>query len=541
MMINLTAGILSLLLFLLSEKDSFFLVEALLLFAVGVLIPLCFPLINDVDRNGKRQPTMVLIRRLYFIAPLSVAAAFLLDIEGLYLIWVLFTLLLAAAAVLRVLERGVQIIEETAIDTAFLYLPLGSLWLLAYGMKFDVLGFSGLIVLLTAIHFHYSAFAIPLFTGMLKRRTTSFQTLHNSIAVIVIASPMTIALGITYSDFLEFTSVLIYTVAIYLYAFLVFKYKWKSYAGKIPVILSSVILISTISFSLVYSFGAVTPFSTLTISEMIYIHGLTNAIGVTLLGLIGWNIERPTPPYNHLGKPFSLIRGGEVIGFNFLSNNGLLSEKKYQGLTDRMSVYKSEHFVPSELHPLIADFYENTNDYQLKAVIKWKKWFYPLAAVYEWISRRTGQIHLGRGGKEESMYGDLIGVKALSDGRPEVRAWRRTNEKGEPVFLALYSHHRSMGETYMNIALPLPFSSMTGILKARNRGNGLLLTSRLRSSKCGDEGIYISFCSIHIRLPLTESFLLNETSESTLAAHHQMWIFGVPFLEITYHIRKTSL
>ena len=44
----------------------------------------------------------------------------------------------------------------------------------------------------------------------------------------------------------------------------------------------------------------------------------------------------------------------------------------------------------------------------------------------------------------------------------------------------------------MNIALPLPYSNMTGILKLRNDNNNLIITSKLRRNGKGDEGsIYI--------------------------------------------------
>ena len=52
--------------------------------------------------------------------------------------------------------------------------------------------------------------------------------------------------------------------------------------------------------------------------------------------------------------------------------------------------------------------------------------------------------------------------------------------------------HTHKNDTYMNIALPLPYSNMTGILKLRNDNNELIITSKLRENGKGDEGfIYI--------------------------------------------------
>ncbi|RIW38417.1 hypothetical protein D3H55_02450 [Bacillus salacetis] len=536
---NLAAGMVTVLVFLIfSPKDSVILVEGLLLFAVGVLIPLSFPLIDGTDRRGKLGRLQSFIHKVYFLAPIFVLLAMMLDIASLYIVWCVFALGLGAAAAKRILERGVNIIEETAIDTAYLYLSLGSIWLLAYGMQVEVMGFSGIIVLLTAIHFHYSAFSIPLFAGLLKRKSATRQKLHNLVLLITIVSPMTIALGITYWNVLEFAAVSIYMASIILYGYLIFTSEWRTLAGRILISLSAGILLVTIVFSIIYSFGSVSGNNTLSITEMIFLHGIANALGVSLLGLIGWNIENPQTKFRHFGKPFSSIRGGRTIGIDFLHNNGLESETEFKGLTDCMSDYRSSHFDPDKLSPVIQDFYVNTNAFELKAVISWEKWFYPLALVYEKLSKKTGQIHLGKGGREEAMVGDIIGVDSEVDGREKVRAWRRINEAGEPVFLALYSRHCYKGEAYMNIALPLPLSTMTGILKPENKGNDLILTSSLRRSKQGDEGIYLTIWKLTLKLPLAERFHLKEESNHILTAYHQMWLLGMTFLKITYSIKQ---
>ena len=48
-----------------------------------------------------------------------------------------------------------------------------------------------------------------------------------------------------------------------------------------------------------------------------------------------------------------------------------------------------------------------------------------VAFCYEKMSKRVGQIHLGMGGKWETMHGSIIGVIDEKDGRENVRAWLR--------------------------------------------------------------------------------------------------------------------
>ena len=134
------------------------------------------------------------------------------------------------------------------------------------------------------------------------------------------------------------------------------------------------------------------------------------------------------------------------------------------------------------------------------------------------------------------MTGDII---AVEDGRLKTRAWLR-KIGSDVIFVALYSLHEKDEKTYMNIALPLPFSSMTGILELREQDNlNLLLTSS--GSDNSDAGIYLSFNKYVFKLPLHEQFLIEEIC-GQLSAKHRMKIFSIPFLSIDYTIvHKSSL
>lgn len=83
----------------------------------------------------------------------------------------------------------------------------------------------------------------------------------------------------------------------------------------------------------------------------------------------------------------------------------------------------------------------------------------------------------------------------------------------------------------MNIALPLPFSTMVGILSLEERNGQLHLTS----SGHQDEGIYLAVGRYIMKLPLQEHFIIQKKS-GELKATHDMTIFGLPFLHIDYSI-----
>ncbi|MGF2715744.1 YndJ family protein, partial [Bacillus cereus] len=503
-----------------------------------LFIPMSFCIIDKETRNGTYLLSYKFVSFLYPIAAISAMLAFVTNHYFFALLWFAYTGIVALFGISRLLERGWKPLEEAAIDSAFIYLFLGGFWFFASVAKFPIMHFSSDIVLLTAAHFHYSAFLLPLSAGLLGRKREQGSKLYDAIMFIIVISPMTVAIGITYSRVFEFFAVFIYLCAIYGYGVYVWRTKFNAISAKILLTLSSSTLMVTIMFSLIYSYGNFKQAMTITIAQMVWIHGVVNGIGVALPAFVGWMIEKSAPKYKYYGKIMSRLRGNATVGEAFLHNRNLIDNKEYKGLVDKMNDFHSEAFDMAKIPLSIIRFYENTKEYELQSHIKWTRWFRPLAFCYEKMSKRVGQIHLGMGGKWETMHGSIIGVIDEKDGRENVRAWLRKNEAGESIFVALYSKHTHEDEKYMNIGLPLPYSNMTGILKLCNKNKDLIITSKLRRNGKGDEGIYLHTRFFTIRLPLAETFIIKESTDQILEANHRMWIFGVKFLEIDYEIKK---
>ncbi|QWU44619.1 YndJ family protein [Bacillus sp. NP247] len=535
---NIIFGLACYIIFLICEWSNVNPVEAIILLSILLFIPMSFCIIDKKRRNGSYLLFYKFVSFLYPIAAVSAMLAFVTNHFVVALLWFMYTGVLALFGVSRLLERGWKPLEETAIDSAFIYLFLGGFWFFASVAKLSIMHFSSDIVLLTAAHFHYSAFLLPLSAGLLGRKKERGSKLYDAIMFIIVISPMTVAIGITYSRLFEFFAVFIYLCAIYGYGVYVWRTKFNAISAKILLTLSSSTLMVTIMFSLIYSYGNFKQVMTITIAQMIWIHGVVNGIGVALPAFVGWMIEKSTPNYKYYGKPMSRLRGNATVGEAFLHNRNLIDSKEYKGLVDKMNDFHSEAFDMAKIPLSIIRFYENTKEYQLQSHIKWTRWFRPVALCYEKMSKRVGQIYLGMGGKWETMHGSIIGIIDERDGRENVRAWLRKNEAGESIFVALYAKHTHKNETYMNIGLPLPYSNMTGVLKLCNKSNDLIITSKLRRNGKGDEGIYLHTRFFTIRLPLAETFIIKESKDQILEANHRMWIFGVKFLEIDYEIKK---
>ncbi|WOO45291.1 YndJ family protein [Bacillus subtilis] len=522
--------------FLAAEAPDISVAEALVLLSILFFVPGIFPFVFRQSPVRAAQFMEYGLIQWYPAAAFFAVLALVTEVGGFALIWWMYTVFIALYAILRLWETKIHRIEETSVLFGLIYLAGGGFWFFAYAAHLQIMQFGPLIILLTAVHFHYSAFLIPIFNGLLGRTIRKHRMLYSWITCVILLSPLLIALGITYSKTLDVIAVSIYMAAIYLHAFLVFTAAFRTKTGTFLIRLSSAVLMITIAFSMIYSFGVFRQEVTLTINQMIWIHGFVNAFGVILPALIGWRIEDPKSFDADSVKTFSRIYGKRKIGEEFLASIQAENNARYSGLVDDMGSLRSKDFSPEKLAPLILSFYEQTIEYNIKAKVTWSTWFRPLAIVYEWFSRRIGQIHLSTNPDWYRMYSKIKGVHSKKDGRERVRAWIRTNEKNETIFTALYSVYRSNGEGYMNISLPLPFSSMTGILKPYHHQEKLVLTSRRRKSRAGDEGIYLQTRAGTCPLPLSETFLIEAAHDNKLTAVHHMWLFGIKFLTVHYSI-----
>ncbi|WP_240793393.1 YndJ family protein [Psychrobacillus vulpis] len=432
-------------------------------------------------------------------------------------IYLLFTFVVALYGLGRFIRRGFAHLEEFSIDVGMMYLFIGGVWFFASVAEINT-GFPPIITWLTGIHFHYSAFLLPIFVGFIGRLYKT--TIYKVVCTIILISPIVVAIGITFFHWLEVVSVLLYIIGIYGLIILTFKTPFTNTLQKYLIRISFGALGITIIFSLLYAVRI----STVSIDFMLRFHGLFNCILFGLFGVIGWSSTPPLSKEKGWTFPISNMRGKYVVGEQILKKN--LGIHSYKGLVDNMNMY-----IPKKsIAPTITHFYENTTQYRLYSEVHWHNWFKPFAAIYRLISKKVQQLNLPFSNKQMEMTGDIVSIE---EGRTKTRAWVRKIDK-EVIFVALYSIHQANDKKYMNIALPLPWSSMVGILELHQQGDNLLLTGNGTTNS--DAGIYLAASKYVFKLPLQEQFLIEEIKEGHLHAKHEMRIFTIPFLTINYVI-----
>ncbi|WP_436923642.1 YndJ family transporter [Halosimplex amylolyticum] len=209
--------------------------------------------------------------------------------------WLPVTALLALAGLVRARERGLapNRLSETLVDAGLAYVVVAAVALVLFhrGITF---WFDPVIVLLTAVHFHFAGFALPVLAGVTGRRLDGFEGLARTTAGVILVGPALIAVGISFSPLVEVVAVGAFTLAVAAFGLLVLVRVVPS-LDVLPaalVGLSALALPASMVLALGYgvaAFGGTNPLG-LSIGRMVSLHGSLNAYGFALCGAVGWRL-----------------------------------------------------------------------------------------------------------------------------------------------------------------------------------------------------------------------------------------------------------
>ena len=276
-------------------------IEQLFLLAPLVIVPLGLLLtsVSCQDRHGPfayqlacwLQPFAAFLVVVSFWLASGVWAA------SLTLPWLLVSGLAGLSRLPAVARGGFGRIEEVCVDAGLLYLVVGAVWLVLSRFGASLLGFEEPIVLLTAVHFHYTGFAVPLIAGAvgraLNRSLPRWHPLFRCVAIGVIGGPPLIALGFVFSPLLKVVAVVwlaVSLVGLCLFSLVVLPIMHHRVAQGLLAVFTTAGLVGMVLAS-VYAIGEFTGQFWLSIPHMARTHGVINALGFTLCGLLAWIIE----------------------------------------------------------------------------------------------------------------------------------------------------------------------------------------------------------------------------------------------------------
>ena len=276
-------------------------VEVLFLVAPLAVVPLALRLLDGGSSELRG------LRRFQFPAAALALAAFF-PARGPWAAlwsagWMLFTLAVAAHGARR-LWRGVTAAAITAGDVAAaggcLLLPVGGAWLVLSRSGTTVWGFEEPIPLLTAVHFHYAAFAALTLVAQAGRVLAG--ALYRAIVGSALAGPLLVAAGITSTPVLELAGAAILTAAIStlsVQTLVRIVPRSGSAAGSLLAV-SSLSALAGMACALAYAIGQATDLGVVSLGQMARLHGPLNGLGFCLCGLAGWCLLPRNPGLAHL-------------------------------------------------------------------------------------------------------------------------------------------------------------------------------------------------------------------------------------------------
>ena len=284
----------------------------LVLLAPLVLVPLFVDAVLSAD--GRADPLLRLASWSILPGALAAAASFLVPVGAvagaLVVPWGLATGAVAGWALRTAWRRhraGGLDVAEGAIAVGLASVPGGAVWLFFARTGLDPGPYGPLVVLLTAAHFHYAAFAAPVWSGLLGRalagRGGALRRAHAASVVGLVVGFWLVAFGIAASRgpaggaILETIGVVVLVVsavatgALGLAVGPTLGDRW----GGLMVAVSGGALVLAMGLSLWFNVGPRLGIGSPDIAWMLPRHGWLNAVGFGLWGAIGWRRLRPGP------------------------------------------------------------------------------------------------------------------------------------------------------------------------------------------------------------------------------------------------------
>jgi hypothetical protein len=174
-------------------------------------------------------------------------------------------------------------------------LAVGGAWLVASRLGMRPMGIQEPIGLLTAVHFHFAGFA----TAMIGAATLLSAEGHRvyrwlkRLVFLVAGLPMVVAVGFVISPALKIAAAVLFSasiagLAIFLRAF---GRRAENATARILLQVAAGAIFAGMVLSGMYAVADSLGSDALTIPQMARTHGILNAMGFCLLGLLGWLVE----------------------------------------------------------------------------------------------------------------------------------------------------------------------------------------------------------------------------------------------------------
>ena len=272
------------------------LVDLLLLLAILVIVPLALNLVPFAFDPPWRQVVVtaagVAAAGSYLVAQGTVAAVLALP-------WLLFAITLGIAQLAAWLGPRSWSVDRLAPLVASGFLVFAAVWLVLDRAGAEVLGVGPPLVQLTSVHYHYAAFTATVLTARVAQASaaTAPRLALLAFAAVALSSPV-IAIGFGLIDVLQPIGAVILTAGLWLASWLT----WRHVAAQVGhrgarvlLIISAVAVLAPMVLAVQWATGSVFGTPALSIPAMARTHGMANAFGYSLCGVVAWRAAGVRP------------------------------------------------------------------------------------------------------------------------------------------------------------------------------------------------------------------------------------------------------
>jgi hypothetical protein len=288
--------------------------EIVLLLALFVITPLALPFVFSQHAGPLFSQWVALVVFLQPLAAFLGGVAFFLPTGSLAaafaVVWGGFTGLLALLGLVQLcqMRRSRRLsLADLCLAGALLYLPAGGAWMVLARWGLQPLGFGVHTDLLTAVHFHVIPLAALVITGLTGQALYNSPATHRGIywtayriaALGALIDPLLVAAGLTGTQitglsYLSTAPADLLAISLILLALLGLRFIIPTTASRftqVLLVLSYLTVFFTMLIAGIYALGEATEAWTITINQMIAIHGLENALLFGCGGLLGWRMR----------------------------------------------------------------------------------------------------------------------------------------------------------------------------------------------------------------------------------------------------------
>jgi hypothetical protein len=270
------------------EKDW---VELLIVLAAMVLVPIVLRCTGMVERQ--REQIAVALAAWALLAAYTQQPGILAAI--LALPWLLVSVLTLGKALQNFLLSN-RDYADVALFSAYLFFPVGPIAAFSDRLAWTPLGFSPIIILLTAAHFHYAGFLLPWIATQVLSKAKS-RLAAQVLSLLIVSGIPAVALGITLSQFgapawIETAAATIMASGGMVLAVWHLPLAFEK-NNPLPIRIGQLGIAGCLFFgmtlALLYGWRTYFPMPFLSIPWMYALHGSLNTLGVGVLGVWVWN------------------------------------------------------------------------------------------------------------------------------------------------------------------------------------------------------------------------------------------------------------